>query len=298
MDPSIIAAGVSAVGGIVDNIANIGQGRKARKWQEKMMDKQNAYNSPVQQMERLKQAGLNPHLVYGSGNSVQSSASPASSPAIPQSNFGEVATNYITNRLTARLEQNAIATNENIKADTLNKEEQINESKSRQILQAAQTADVVTKTAKTKLEYDIASDLKMNTIETAYQNLENMKKQGSLTEAQTATQVKDLLVKDSQIKLNTKSLDKISQDIAESKQRINNLIKDGKLKDAEVLLKQQEYKLRQIGLNPNGATWQNVIGLGLQELTEGNPIKQLGSAIKKNWQTIKTNYKNWKKSNK
>jgi len=28
---------------------------------------QNAYNHPLQQMERLRQAGLNPHLVYGKG---------------------------------------------------------------------------------------------------------------------------------------------------------------------------------------------------------------------------------------
>lgn len=33
-----------------------------------MWNKQNAYNTPLQQMKRLKQAGLNPNLVYGGGN--------------------------------------------------------------------------------------------------------------------------------------------------------------------------------------------------------------------------------------
>ena len=32
--------------------------------------RQAEYNSPVNQMARLKQAGLNPHLVYGNGASV------------------------------------------------------------------------------------------------------------------------------------------------------------------------------------------------------------------------------------
>lgn len=296
MDPSIIASGIQAGAGVIDNIFNLGQAKKQRKWQEQMMDKQNAYNSPIQQMERLKAAGLNPHLVYGSGNAIQSSAGPAAAPGYHQSNFGEVASNYITNRLTARQEQNAIAQNENIKQDTIKKAEEVNESKSRQILQAAQTADYAIKTAKSGLEYDIAKNLKQNTIDTAYQNLENMKTQGSLMVAQTASHIMDLLVKDSSIKVNDATISKMSQEIAESKQRIINLKKEGRLKEAEILLKQQEYKLRSMGLNPNGATWQNVLGLGISELSEGNPIKQLGGAIKKNWEKIKTNYKNWKKN--
>lgn len=54
------------------------QNRKNRDWNERMYERQkydnrynwhmqNAYNSPEQQMERLKQAGLNPNLVYGNG---------------------------------------------------------------------------------------------------------------------------------------------------------------------------------------------------------------------------------------
>lgn len=38
-----------------------------RKWAVQDWEKQNAYNHPLQQMQRLKEAGLNPHLVYGSG---------------------------------------------------------------------------------------------------------------------------------------------------------------------------------------------------------------------------------------
>lgn len=38
-----------------------------RKWALKDWQRENEYNSPKQQMQRLKEAGLNPHLVYGNG---------------------------------------------------------------------------------------------------------------------------------------------------------------------------------------------------------------------------------------
>jgi hypothetical protein len=45
-----------------------------RKWAVKDWNRQNAYNHPLQQMQRLKEAGLNPNLVYGSG--VETTAGP------------------------------------------------------------------------------------------------------------------------------------------------------------------------------------------------------------------------------
>ena len=42
-----------------------------RKWAKEDWDKTAKYNSPEQQMARLKEAGLNPHLVYGNGADAQ-----------------------------------------------------------------------------------------------------------------------------------------------------------------------------------------------------------------------------------
>ena len=41
--------------------------RQQRDWNYRMWKEQNAYNSPEAQMQRLKDAGLNPHLLYGQG---------------------------------------------------------------------------------------------------------------------------------------------------------------------------------------------------------------------------------------
>lgn len=55
-----------------------------------MWNKQNEYNAPEAQMERLRQAGLNPNLVYGSG-SATATAAPATMPKYnaptPQYNY-------------------------------------------------------------------------------------------------------------------------------------------------------------------------------------------------------------------
>lgn len=41
-----------------------------------MLEYQNAYNSPMQQMARFKEAGLNPNLMYGQGNAGNMSSAP------------------------------------------------------------------------------------------------------------------------------------------------------------------------------------------------------------------------------
>lgn len=83
------AAAIGAGASIVSDIANLfGQSKAnkdAQKWQEKMYGQQradalkdwaaqNEYNSPKAQMQRLRDAGLNPNLVYGSGNAISPSA--------------------------------------------------------------------------------------------------------------------------------------------------------------------------------------------------------------------------------
>lgn len=47
---------------------------------EKLIDKQNAYNTPANQMQRFAEAGLNPNLVYGLGNNGNQPASGSIAP--------------------------------------------------------------------------------------------------------------------------------------------------------------------------------------------------------------------------
>lgn len=60
---------LGGVGSLVNNILGTTQAMKdqnSAQWD--MWNAQNAYNTPAAQMKRLKEAGLNPMLVYGSGS--------------------------------------------------------------------------------------------------------------------------------------------------------------------------------------------------------------------------------------
>jgi hypothetical protein len=64
-----IATGlIGGLFGIGANKRRAREAQKQRQWSESMWEKQNAYNTPKMQMERLRSAGLNPALMYGQGN--------------------------------------------------------------------------------------------------------------------------------------------------------------------------------------------------------------------------------------
>ena len=112
--PKAISASAAPLISGATQIANlIAQGamnRKTRKWNEAMYGKQredaladwartNEYNSPLQQMARLKEAGLSPHLIYGGGaNSisqpVRSTDTKSWSPNAPQIDGSQIVSQY------------------------------------------------------------------------------------------------------------------------------------------------------------------------------------------------------------
>ena len=49
------------------NEFNAAEAQKTRDWQEKMWNLNNEYNTPLAQVQRIQEAGLNPNLVYGNG---------------------------------------------------------------------------------------------------------------------------------------------------------------------------------------------------------------------------------------
>ena len=88
MGPAAIA-GISAAGSLLSNlVSNRGALRRQQKADRQNIafwNMQNKYNHPTQQMERLKAAGLNPNLIYGSSvaGATGSASSVAPSKAAP-----------------------------------------------------------------------------------------------------------------------------------------------------------------------------------------------------------------------
>ena len=57
------------------NIANMNMAEYAYSKDLEQWNRANAYNTPAEQMKRLKEAGINPHMVYGSGSVSQNAVS-------------------------------------------------------------------------------------------------------------------------------------------------------------------------------------------------------------------------------
>ena len=75
-----IGAGISALGGLLSssatNSANASMDAATREWQEKMWNKNNLYNTPLNQRKRLEEAGINPALAFANGNIGVASSAP------------------------------------------------------------------------------------------------------------------------------------------------------------------------------------------------------------------------------
>ena len=106
---AVVEALVAGIGGAFNSIFQGRQNRKNREFQERenqinrqfavdMWNKQNEYNLPTNQMQRLRDAGINPHLAYGNGQPMNTSNAPATPSGIgsmpqgiaPQMNIGEI----------------------------------------------------------------------------------------------------------------------------------------------------------------------------------------------------------------
>lgn len=85
---AVAATGLQAGAGIFGSLMNLRESRKAREWQEKMWNLQNEYNLPVNQVARLKDAGINPNLAFGSAASTMSANIPSSPARAQFDDFG------------------------------------------------------------------------------------------------------------------------------------------------------------------------------------------------------------------
>lgn len=68
------AAVIPAVGGLLSGIMGSNDQQRENAHNEKMWHLNNAYNTPKAQMQRFKDAGLNPNLIYGKGTSGNSNS--------------------------------------------------------------------------------------------------------------------------------------------------------------------------------------------------------------------------------
>jgi len=207
---------------------------------------QNAYNSPKAQMERFKEAGLNPHLIYGQTNQaapIRTSSAPAASGQAPQATGEGLRAGYAVELSKAQMDQ--------LKESTQNiiKQRDVMDAEILSKLKAAGFTDV--RIAEIKQNMDQKKTLFPHQLENL--QLSNQKSSQDITIAwrrdlrEAITMKGNLQEQAERIATLKKGREKTQADINEIKQKIELMKKDGTLRDYDIAY-------RKAGGNPNDPT--------------------------------------------
>jgi len=234
-----VSAGANAIGTASGN-------KKAWKHQKELFDMTNTYNQPLKQVERMKQAGLNPALMYD--GTVQNTASQPTAPKVenyhvPENLLADIAQKMASAKLSTAMTpaspdininlgdaaiQNKIASTNNLNADTGLKKEMTETQK--QV--AMKTA---TETAKIQQEYNLDKDLFKTNVDYRKEQLRKLQTDTLMEKQKLST-----LPAETQAKIEV-----LKQSYLESVQRTKNL-------SNQDWIFNNEKQLREMNIQPNG----------------------------------------------
>lgn len=276
IDNGVTAAGITAAGQIASTgISAIAQGnvnKKTRKYnleqyakerQDALNDweRNNSYNSPAAQMQRYRDAGLNPNLIYGQSNTADPVRSTNTAPWNPRApNIDLNAGPSIQAMYNVRLQE--AQTNNLIKqGDVLTQEA---------ILKAATTAATVQSTSKNEFELGQARKLAGISLESAQaeltgklQNQQIQLNQDERNAAITASNLKEAAARILEIRARVAKTNTDTRTGQAEYDRIRKSIED---LDKNIELKQLDINLKQKGIQPSDPMYMRILGQFLKEL--------------------------------
>lgn len=249
----LIVAGASLAGQAINAGSQANINKKTRKWNEKMYAQQrgdslsdwqmqNEYNTPKAQMQRFKDANLNPHLIYGQGDSgnsfqVRSSDSGNWSPDAPKIDLGGAAQSTLNAHFDSQIKkqeidnmtaQNSLIRSQKMLADA-NTDKTLSETATGTYNLEYQKSvrEILTKNLQAELEGRIAGVDKTRA-DTKY-TLDQNERQAVMQVPQVAKLWQEIQ--------NIKNMTPVM--IEKLKAEIENLKKDGTLKEYEIQLNKQ-----------------------------------------------------------
>lgn len=165
---------VPAAGAVVGLASQIGGQKRSKKQQKQQnlynldqWNRTNEYNSPQAQMKRYMEAGLNPNLIYGSGNASSGNAAPAPEMAkISEVNYQPLDTSGALNTLQSFTDWDIK------KAQSNNLESQTTKNLQGAALDAVRMAGGLTDNARSALELRKAKTLEQNSYDVANAGLQ------------------------------------------------------------------------------------------------------------------------------
>ena len=153
---------------IASNIGSRAAQRRAFRHDVNMWNLANAYNTPSAQMARLKDAGLNPNLVYGTGSVAGNTSTQTPKYQAPDVNFDVDAGRGIESM--AQFQDVGVkqAQVDNLKANSEN-------IRARTITEFIKGSKFISDAKKAAIESRVASELEKTSVETGKQQLELLK---------------------------------------------------------------------------------------------------------------------------
>lgn len=151
-----------------------------------MWNMENEYNLPANQMARLKSAGLNPNMVYGSGSAatVAGQAPQYKAPNIQaytgmKNPIGDAASTYLSYAMSDSQIKNMHAQNENLKTQ--------NDAMNQQIVtEGLKQSEIAARTARSQYDLSLAKKLESTSLEAAISNVRKIQSETSFIDSNIA----------------------------------------------------------------------------------------------------------------
>lgn len=245
------------------------QANQQRQWSLDDWDRNNQYNHPSAQMQRLRDAGLNANLVYGSdaantSQPVRSSPAADWNPKAPD--FTPVAEGIRNSSLDYYNIKSTEAQTDNLRAQN---SVLIQEA----ALKAATTAATTASTAKSQFDLSQSQRLADISAETAAEELRKVRTgtdialQGNERQAATTAQS---LQKGVQEILNLRSQ---NAKTADERKQIQTATRDI---EKNIELKQLDINLKRLGIQPGDSIWARILGRIISGVLDVDVKKELG----------------------
>lgn len=208
-----------------------------------MMNRYNAYNAPAAQMERLTSAGLNPNLVYGSGNvagnqSGQVSYKPPKyeAPTMkPYTGWNLGVSDAVQVAMQGRMQS----------AQVRNLESQNDYIKQQTVSEGLKQANTAINNARSKFDLDLARKLEETSIEAAKANLDKVINESTKIGTETA------------LNMARASLIPLQKDLTRL-QMEQVVVSTAKLRQ-DMDFARFEQDMKRIGIYPNDPLWARIL---------------------------------------
>lgn len=225
-----------------ERLANLEFGNNVKMW-----NMQNEYNTPMAQMQRLRDAGLNPNMMYGNGTAATGNATSSPQyhkPTNQPLGFQDAILPILSAH--ADMQMKRAQTNNLDKQNAVIEAQAVTEA-ARAINMTQNTAESAARTARSRFDLGMAEVLKQNSMDVAFQNLANMRKDMEVKNASIASTYEGM------------KYEPIRRDIG--RETLKNMSQSRQKDYYDTLLKKYEYGLNQRGIQKGDSLlWRQLIG--------------------------------------